>query len=141
MNGGDWSHLSLSPKEYVDKEIAHLRELRSGDKEEIKKQAAEYERRLTQLNHAHETAIEVNKTYLSLNVYQPAHEELEKQLEAIRVEMNTISNMAARNKEDLARLGSNLMWITRTLVGAILVAAVAFVLRGLPVGTGPSLTP
>lgn len=141
MNTGDWSHLTQTPKEYIDKEIAHLRELRQGDKDEVKKQAVEYERRLSELNHAHELAIEVSKTYVSVNVYTPAHEELEKQLQVLHDEINRVSNITNRNKEDQARIGSNLMWITRTLVGAILVATVAFVLRGLPVGSGSSLIP
>lgn len=141
MNGNDWSHLTQTPKDYIDKEVAHLRELRNGDKDEVKKQAVEYERRLSELNHSHDQAQEAFKTYVSLNVYTPAHEELAKQLETLHDELSVVKNVANRNKEDLARLGSNLMWITRTLVGAILVAAVAFVLRGLPVGTGPSMVP
>lgn len=125
----------------ASQEVKHIRELLAIKEEELKHQATEYERRLSELNHAHDQAQEAFKTYVSLNVYNPAQDEIKKQLETFRTDMNIVSNKTTRNADELSKLANTLTWVTRTIVGVILVAAVSFVLRGLPTGAGPSLVP
>lgn len=125
----------------ASQEVEHIRELLKIKDEQIKHQAIEYERRLSELNHAHDQAQEAFKTYVSLNVYNPAQDEIKKRLELMQSDMNIVSNKTTRNQEELSKLANTLTWVTRTIVGVILVAAVSFVLRGLPMGSGPSLVP
>lgn len=119
-------------KQYINKEIAHLRELRHGDKETLEKQAKEYERRLTELNHAHARSQEDKAQFLTIAVYEAKHQDLRNLLEAYRQAGEKTSNQAETNSRDIARLTNTLTWITRTVIGSILVAIVALLLRGTP---------
>lgn len=119
-------------KQYVDREVEHLRELRQADHTALQLQHAEYTRRLEELNHAHQKAEQDRLLFLTISTYEAAHREALALIEVQRQAAEKANNLAENNAKDIARLTSTLTWITRTVVGAILVAIVALLLRGTP---------
>jgi len=80
-------------------DLAHVRELLTQrmDKEELAldKQAREYERRLTDLNHAHEQAREKEKDFLSRTEYTVMIREIEKKTDTNSDAILALSNTPA----------------------------------------------
>lgn len=66
----DRLHEPLPPDALPETKIAILEERLRSTREGIDKQAREYERRLTELNHAHEKQVADQARYVSLDTYQ-----------------------------------------------------------------------
>lgn len=128
-NQDEWHHLNLTPKQYIDNEISHLKEIREKDQQQLKIQATEYERRLTELNHAHERAETDRHQYITVAVYDTTQRDIRALIEVQRNSAERATNLAESNARDIARLTNTLSWLTRTIVGAVLVAIVAFFLK------------
>lgn len=83
----------ITIREYIDLLLkGHARE-HTLNEEQLRKQATEYERRLSDLNHAHAEAQRVLNTYLPRESYDVQHKELILRVE--KLERNE-SNMAGR---------------------------------------------
>lgn len=117
---------------YINREIARLEQIRAEDQKALLLAAKEYERRLESLNHAHEKAEADRSQFLTNIAYDVAHREIRSLIETQRVATEKAANLAEVNARDIARLTNTLTWITRTVIGAILVIVVGVMLRGTP---------
>jgi hypothetical protein len=87
----------------------------------IRIQVTELERRLTELNHAHANAEVERHTYLSTEVYDARHRELEQQIAALREQF-----VASRSRgEGVAGVG-RIVVASVTTLGVILTIVVLF---------------
>lgn len=130
----------------LDREINHLKELLGRDRDaerEARKVALEGERearrvaldamdrRLLELPELRTEIIKVRNEFVRGDVYVPAHEELRRQRYADGERMVGHDVAIKQNATDIAELKSSLMWLSRLVIGAVIVALIAFGFRAL----------
>lgn len=132
----------LSIKDYIDQLFRHHADIHKKDLNQLEHQAAEYERRLEELNHAHRREQDDKAEFVNRQVHEKEMADLRRQLDKIREDSLEAKNIATANAKDIANMQATLVWLSRTIIGAILVAIVAMLLRGtllFPMNTVPTI--
>lgn len=122
-------------RRYVNNEFKHHQEVHKMDREQLQTQAKEYQRRLDELNHAHERSQENKAEFVNINLYRQAMRELTDNFNESRKILDKTQNATANNTRDISNLQANILWISRTifgtLIGAIVLGLLSIIIRGL----------
>jgi len=122
----------------LDREIAHLKELMV--KDQVSQQKAlevaltQMDRRLGELNELRKSVEKDRIEFVRADVYHPAHEELRRQRVADGERMVQIQGDVKKNATDLAELKSSMMWLSRLVIGALVLAIIGYVFQRLRIG-------
>jgi hypothetical protein len=121
----------------LDREIGHLKELMNKDREAQQEALtvalAAMERRLAELNELRK-AVEADRSqFVRGDVYLPAHEELRRQRVTDGERMIGMQSDIKTNATDLAELKSSMMWLSRLVIGALILAIITYVFQRLVV--------
>lgn len=119
----------------LDREISHLKELmdkdREASQEAISVALKEMNRRLEELNELRK-AVEADRSqFVRGDVYHPAHDEVRRQRVTDGERMIAMLGDIKQNATDVAELKSSLMWLSRLVIGAVILAVIAFGFRAL----------
>lgn len=119
----------------LDREISHLKELmnkdRAAQQEALEVALKQMERRLEELNELRKAVESDRSQFVRGDVYLPAHEELRRQRVADNERITVNAAKIENNATDLAELRSSLMWLSRLVIGAVILALIAFGFRAL----------
>lgn len=130
----------------LDREISHLKELMERDRDaerEARKVALDGERearrvaleamdrRLLELPELRTEIVKVRSEFVRNDVYHPAHEELRRQRVQDSDRIGTNAADIKSNSTDIADMRSSLMWLSRLVIGAVVLALIAFGFRAL----------
>jgi multidrug efflux pump subunit AcrA (membrane-fusion protein) len=136
----DWRPIpdpTLLTTAQLDREIAHLKELMIKDQEN---QQEALEVALTQMNRRLEDLNELRKAvetdrmqFVRTDVYRPAHEELRQQRIADSERIVRMQSDIKTNATDLAELKSSMMWLSRLVIGALVLAIITYAFQKLVV--------
>lgn len=129
-------------KELTDAQIMSVREELRAQKELLQAEnastahalvvaRAELERRLEGLNELRTEVTKDRAQFVKLDVYVPAHEELRRQRVADNEKAIMLTGQVTENSKDIAGMKSSLMWLTRLIAGAIILALIAYAFRAL----------
>jgi len=122
----------------LDREIAHLKELMI--KDQLSQQKAlevaltQMDRRLGELNELRKSVEKDRIEFVRTDVYIPAHEELRRQRIADGERMVGMQADIKANSNDLARLGSSMIWLSRLVIGALVLAVIGYIFQRLRIG-------
>jgi hypothetical protein len=119
----------------LDREIGHLKELMDKDRaastKAIEIALEEMNRRLAELNELRK-AVELDRVqFVRGDVYFPAHDEMRRQRTTDRESMVAMDRDVKQNATDLAEVKSSLMWLSRLVIGAVILAIIAFGFKAL----------
>lgn len=119
----------------LDREIRHLKELMQRDaeaqQEALKVALAQMDRRLEDLNELRK-AVEIDRSqFVTRDVYHPAHEELRRQRVVDSERIAIMTGEIKTNATDLAELKSSMMWLSRLVVGALILGIIAYAFQKL----------
>lgn len=119
----------------LDREIAHLKELlklsQDAEKEARRVALEAMDRRLLELPELRTEIVKVRNECVRTDVYTPAHEELRRQRQADGERMVGIQADIKANATNLARLESSVMWLSRLVVGALILAIIGYAFQRL----------
>jgi len=121
----------------LDREIAHLKELMV--KDQVSQQKAlevaltQMDRRLGELNELRKSVEKDRIEFVRVDVYHPAHEELRRQRIADGERMVGMQSDIKMNSNGLARLESSMMWLSRLVIGALVLAIITYAFQKLVV--------
>jgi len=82
--------------------VAVLEERIANAKESLEKQAREYERRLTELNHAHEQSVEDKMDFLERSVYEKSEDEHDQWRRSVATRLDIMAGRDATKAATLA---------------------------------------
>lgn len=91
----------------------------------------ELERRLDGLNELRSEVTKDREQFVKNDVYIPAHEALRLQRVSDNEKAIILTGQVQENSKDIAGMKSSLMWLTRLIIGAILVALITYAFRAL----------
>ena len=119
----------------LDREIAHLKELMTKD-QEAQQEALEValtqmDRRLGELNELRKAVEKDRVEFVRVDVYAPAHEELRRQRQADGERIIAILGDIKQNATAIAELRSSMMWLSRLVVGALIMAVIGYAFQRL----------
>lgn len=119
----------------LDREIAHLKELMTKD-QEAQQEALEValtqmDRRLGELNELRKAVENDRSQFVKIDVYHPAHEELRRQREADGQRIVAMQSDIKTNSTNIAELRSSMMWLSRLVVGALIMAVIGYAFQKL----------
>jgi hypothetical protein len=109
-------------KEYVETRIAESSKALGVAREEL-------ERRLDGLNELRQDVEKDRAQFVKGDVYHPAHEELRRQRALDAEKITVISGKLENNATDIAAMKSSLSWLTRLIIGAVILAIIAYVFQ------------
>lgn len=119
----------------LDREIAHLKELMDKDRESQQQALTvaltAMERRLGELNELRKAVESDRSQFVRGDVYGPAHEELRSQREADSRAAVAMASDIKTNATDLAKLENSMMWLSRLVVGALILAIITYAFQRL----------
>lgn len=119
----------------LDREIAHLKELMDKDRESQQQALTvaltAMERRLGELNELRKAVESDRSQFVRGDVYGPAHEELRSQREADSRAAVAMASDIKTNATDLAELKNSMMWLSRLVVGALILAIITYAFQRL----------
>lgn len=129
-------------KELTDAQIAALREELRAQKELLQAENAStaqalvvarqvLEARLEGLNELRKEVTNDRQQFVKSDVYVPAHEELRRQRAADNDKAIMLTGQVQENSKDIAGMKSSLMWLTRLIGSAIILALIAYAFRAL----------
>lgn len=129
-------------KELMDALIAAVREEQRAQKELLQAENAstatalvvarrELERRLEGLNELRSEVTKDRAQFVKSDVYVPAHEELRRQRQADNEKAIILTQEVQENSKDIAGMKSSLMWLTRLIIGALLLALISYAFQRL----------
>lgn len=129
-------------KELIDVQVAALREELRSQKELLQAENAstagavivarsELERRLEGLNELRKEVTKDREQFVKLDVYAPAHEALRIQRVTDNEKAIQLSAQVNNNTVEIAAMKSSLMWLTRLILGTLIMAAIAYVFQRL----------
>jgi len=125
----------ISLREYFDAKIELLRELAATRKdaadEALRVAQAEMQRRLAELNQLRSEVTEDRSQFVRKEEYAPAHEELRRQRQADSEKAIQLASDVKTNSSDIAGMKSSLMWLTRLILGAVVLGIIAYVFQKL----------
>lgn len=119
----------------LDREIGHLKTLMDKDRETQQKALevalTQMDRRLEDLNELRKAVESDRVQFVKADVYHPAHEELRRQ--RVSDSERILANAAdiKQNATDLAELKSSMMWLSRLVIGALILAIVGYAFQRL----------
>ena len=139
-NNQDWRPIpdpTLLTTAQLDREIAHLKELTAKDQQAQQKALevalVQLDRRLNELNELRK-AVETDRLqFVRVDVYRPAHEELRSQRQTDSERMVAMASDIKTNATDLAELKSSMMWLSRLVIGALVLAIITYAFQRLVV--------
>jgi len=139
-NNQDWRPIpdpTLLTTAQLDREIAHLKELMIKDQENqqeaLEVALTQMDRRLSELNELRK-AVETDRfQFVRTDVYRPAHEELRQQRMADSERIVRMQSDIKTNATDLAELKSSMMWLSRLVIGALVLAIITYAFQKLVV--------
>lgn len=119
----------------LDREIAHLKELMMKD-QEAQQEALEValtqmDRRLGELNELRKSVEKDRVEFVRVDVYVPAHEELRRQRITDSERIVSILGDIKQNATAIAELRSSMMWLSRLVVGALIMAVIGYAFQRL----------
>lgn len=143
--GGETNNSAWTPdtlKELTDSQIAALRNEVRDQKELLQAENAStaqalvvareaLEKRLEGLNELRQDVVKDRAQFVKADVYLPAHEELRRQRVADAEKITVIQGDVKNNAADIASLKSSQMWLTRLIVGAVILGIIAYVFQRL----------
>jgi hypothetical protein len=91
----------------------------------------ELERRLDGLNELRKEVTNDRSQFVKLDVYQPAHEELRRQRVADSEKITIIQGDVKNNAAEIAGIKSSQTWLTRLIIGAVILGIIAYVFQRL----------
>jgi anti-sigma-K factor RskA len=119
----------------LDREIGHLKELmersRLAQEQALQVALAQTERRLEDLNELRKAVETDRMEFVRVDVYQPAHEELRRQRVADSERAVIMQGDIKKNATDLAELKSSMMWLSRLVIGALVLAIITYAFQRL----------
>ena len=119
----------------LDREIAHLKELMIRDRDSQQKALevalTQMDRRLEELNELRKSVETDRVQFVKVDVYHPAHEELRRQRVVDSERLVSMTADIKTNATDLAELKSSMMWLSRLVIGALILAIIAYVFQRL----------
>lgn len=129
-------------KQLMSANIAAVREENRAQKELLQAENAataqavkvarfELERRLEGLNELRKEVTNDRQQFVKTDVYTPAHEVLRQQRVADNEKAIILTGQVQENSKDIAGMKSSLMWLTRLIVGAVLLGLVTYAFRAL----------
>lgn len=136
----DWRPIpdpTLLTTAQLDREIAHLKELTARDQQSQQKALevalVQMDRRLDELNDLRKAVEKDRIEFVRVDVYGPAHEELRRQ--RINDSERTVGMQGdiKKNATDLAELKSSMMWLSRLVIGALVLAIITYAFQKLVV--------
>lgn len=119
----------------LDREIGHLKELMVRD--QVSQQKAlevaltQMDRRLEELNELRKAVESDRIQFVKVDVYHPAHEELRRQRVVDGERLISMQGEIKTNATDLAELKSSMMWLSRLVVGALILAIITYAFQRL----------
>ena len=131
---------AVSLRDFLDCQIAALRSELAAQKEllETKDEAtaqalivarAELERRLEGLNELRKDVVNDRSQFVKADVYFPAHKELERQRTLDAEKITMLNGDVKNNATEIAGMKSSLTWLTRLIIGALILAIIAWVFQ------------
>jgi|ERR1051326_144382 multidrug efflux pump subunit AcrA (membrane-fusion protein) len=137
-NNQDWRPIpdpTLLTTAQLDREIAHLKELTAKDQQAQQKALevalAQLDRRLNELNELRKAVEKDRVEFVRVDVYRPAHEELRTQRQTDSERMIAMASDIKTNATDLAELKSSMMWLSRLVIGALVLAIITYAFQRL----------
>lgn len=129
-------------KELIDVQVAAVREELRAQKELLQAENAstagavvvarsELERRLEGLNELRKEVTKDREQFVKLDVYAPAHEALRIQRVADNEKAIQLASQVSNNTVEIAAMKSSLTWLTRLILGALIMAIVGYVFQRL----------
>lgn len=119
----------------LDREIAHLKELMTKDQaaqqEALEVALTQMDRRLGELNELRKAVEKDRVEFVRVDVYAPAHEELRRQRVADSERIVSILGDIKQNATAIAELRSSMMWLSRLVVGALIMAVIGYAFQKL----------
>lgn len=109
--------------------IKHHEQIHEMESKALEVQAKEYERRLVDLNHAHEKAQQDKAEFVNKETYEGVVDDLRALIEIHKSLLEKVINESARNKEKITGLEASIQWLGRMLAGAIVVGLVALAVK------------
>jgi Haemolysin XhlA. len=139
-NNQDWRPIpdpTLLTTAQLDREIAHLKELTAKDQQAQQKALevalVQLDRRLNELNELRKAVEKDRVEFVRVDVYRPAHEELRTQRQTDSERMIAMASDIKTNATDLAELKSSMMWLSRLVIGALVLAIITYAFQRLVV--------
>jgi hypothetical protein len=121
----------------LDREIAHLKELMSqntvAQQKALEVALTQMDRRLGELNELRKSVEKDRIEFVRVDVYGPAHEELRRQRITDGERTIGIQGDVKKNATDLAELKSSMMWLSRLVIGALVLAIITYAFQKLVV--------
>lgn len=129
-------------KELIDVQVAAVREELRAQKELLQAENAstagavvvarsELERRLEGLNELRKEVTKDREQFVKLDVYAPAHEALRIQRVADNEKAIQLASQVSNNTVEIAAMKSSLTWLTRLILGALIMAIIGYVFQRL----------
>lgn len=130
----------------LDREISHLKELLERDRDaerEARKVALEGERearrvaleamdrRLLELPELRTETVKIRNEFVRSDIYGPAHEVLRQQRAADGEKIVAMQSDIKTNSNAIAELRSSMMWLSRLVVGALIMAVIGYAFQRL----------
>jgi len=120
---------------HVKQEIAHLKELmvenQVSQQKALEVALTQMDRRLGELNDLRKAVEKDRMEFVRVDVYQPAHEELRRQRVTDGERMIGMQGDIKKNATDLAELKSSMMWLSRLVIGALILAIITYAFQKL----------
>jgi hypothetical protein len=117
----------------LDREIAHLKELTARDQQSQQKALevalVQMDRRLDELNDLRKAVEKDRIEFVRVDVYRPAHEELRSQRQNDSLQLVAMASDIKTNATDLAELKSSMMWLSRLVIGALVLAIITYMFQ------------
>lgn len=129
-------------KELIDVQVSAVREELRSQKELLQAENAstaealvvargELERRLEGLNELRKEVTKDREQFVKLDVYSPAHEALRVQRVADNEKAIQLAAIVNNNTVEIAAMKSSLMWLTRLILGALVMAIIGYAFQRL----------
>lgn len=129
-------------KELTDAQIGGLREELRAQKELLQAENSstamnlvvareELERRLEGLNELRSAVEKDRAQFVKVDVYVPAHEELRRQRVSDNEKAIALGGQVQTNSTEIAAMKSSQMWLTRLVIGALILGIIAYAFQRL----------
>jgi len=125
--------LNTARLEALRTEVCGLKELLQAENEAtaeaLRVARGELERRLEGLNELRKDVEKDRAQFVKADVYGPAHEELRRQRTADLEKITIVTGDIKNNATEIAGMKSSLTWLTRLIIGAVILAIIAYVFQ------------
>lgn len=122
-------------KELMTQDRVHLKEMVNKDRESQQKALevalTQMDRRLGELNELRKAVENDRSQFVRGDVYHPAHEELRRQRVQDSERIVAMLGDIKQNATDIAELRSSMMWLSRLVVGAMILAIITYAFQKL----------